>query len=283
MDLQSVGNVKYSDWALTVPCALLQQGAEGHSKLALVPENDLVPWLQKTAREMEQELKIWLTDIANARKKFYELNYYTTLQLVTLRRELGTVKSTPHAAVTNPDVLTLLHSVSSHVTFDLVKEVLIPKQPLEEAADTELPANTDAHRVTVPDECIQPTVSETPVHSADTSMMEVSVKETSLSEDDLNIGQQEILANVMRSLKYGSSKVVLMAFKECGDDADRYAIEDWCVENADNYDFDEVMDTEDVSFSDEHSSYSSDGEQFGVDLPTLYSVGELIHLSCGLK
>ena len=75
--LQQVGNVKYIGWYITVPC-----------------KPELIPDLRKLHDLMKTELEIWMQKVRNARHDHYELNYYTTPQLLTLRRVLGHLKGT---------------------------------------------------------------------------------------------------------------------------------------------------------------------------------------------
>ena len=87
--------------------------------------------LQQQTKEMEEELRIWEDEVQKARKEYYELNYYTTMQLLTLRKELGKLKTSgqPHV---NPHVLTLLQSISTEISppcvCKVVKGVAIEEQ-----------------------------------------------------------------------------------------------------------------------------------------------------------
>ena len=75
----------------------------------------MIDTLQQQAKYMEEELQIWEGEVKQARKEYYELNYYTTMQLLTLRKELGKLKSLrqPHV---DPHVLALLESISTEIT-----------------------------------------------------------------------------------------------------------------------------------------------------------------------
>lgn len=87
--------------------------------------------LQQQAKEMEEELRIWEDEVQKARKEYYELNYYTTMQLLTLRKELGKLKTSGQSHV-NPHVLTLLQSISTEISppcvCKVVKGVAIEEQ-----------------------------------------------------------------------------------------------------------------------------------------------------------
>ena len=88
----------------------------------------LVEEVQEQAKQMEDELERWSKEVVDARRRFYELNYYTMRQLLVLRRELGRMKS-EQASQLHPhgQVMALLESISSaippHVLADVVHNV----------------------------------------------------------------------------------------------------------------------------------------------------------------
>ena len=102
--------MKYTGWTLNFHCAV-----------------DMVETLQQQAKDMEEELQTWEEEVRRARKEYYELNYYTTLQLLTLRQELGKLKISEqpraHTQI-NPQVLALLESISTEITSPRVWEVV---------------------------------------------------------------------------------------------------------------------------------------------------------------
>ena len=65
---------------------------------------------------MEDELNEWKELIMIRRKEFYELNYFNTMQLLSLRRELGSLKESECKANVSPEVLILLQSISTKIT-----------------------------------------------------------------------------------------------------------------------------------------------------------------------
>ena len=69
---------------------------------------------------MEYELEQWKENIASAREKYYELNYYTTLQLLSLRHSLGMLKDCDKDAMVSPEVLALLQSIHPKVDQSIV-------------------------------------------------------------------------------------------------------------------------------------------------------------------
>ena len=54
--------------------------------------DDIVHNLQLQASKMEEDLRKWREELSEHRTQFYELNYFTTPQLLSLREELGQYK-----------------------------------------------------------------------------------------------------------------------------------------------------------------------------------------------
>ena len=120
LELQQKGNVKYTGWKLTFHCRV-----------------DMVNALQQQAKDMEKELQIWEEEVQQVRNKYYELNYYTTLQLLALCKELGRLKtfSQPHFCTEiSPHILALLESISTEMSSSYIWEGVTGRQQTEEAA-----------------------------------------------------------------------------------------------------------------------------------------------------
>ena len=109
LSLQQVGNVKYIGWSLQVPCS-----AESHL---------IVKSLQSLIVTMENELMLWKKTIKSMRDDFYELNYYTTSQLLMLRQALMKLKLGDSVTL-NEDILALLHSIHAQIDFQSVKNAI---------------------------------------------------------------------------------------------------------------------------------------------------------------
>ena len=94
----------------------------------------MVNTLQQQAKHMEEELRKWEDEVQQARKEYYELNYYTTMQLLTLRKELGKLKTSrqPHDS---PHVLALLESISTELSPACVCKV-VKSVTMEEQKET---------------------------------------------------------------------------------------------------------------------------------------------------
>ena len=81
--------------------------------------------LQEYTKRLDAQLVKWKKSVDIAREKYYELNYYTMLQLLELRRELGCLtQATGAAPLLKPGVLMLLKSVSPAVSSTVVSESL---------------------------------------------------------------------------------------------------------------------------------------------------------------
>ena len=110
ISLQQHGNDKYIGWAKQFTCGT----------------DEVLKKLQSQASEMEKDLKDWKEQLSCRRDQFYELNYFTTPQLLLLREELGQFKNNPEN--TDPlkhEVMSLLHSLSQKITSNAVKEYVL--------------------------------------------------------------------------------------------------------------------------------------------------------------
>ena len=94
--LKEYGHMKYLEWSTCLPCAQLL-----HDRRKL----------QQLSEELEKDLYYWIFHIWNCRQKFYELNFYTNDQLITLRKDISSIRDdiTKDA---NSQLLLLLHSVT---------------------------------------------------------------------------------------------------------------------------------------------------------------------------
>ena len=229
--LQQVGNVQYIGWVLEVPC-----------------RRKMVTVLQQQAKSMEHELEKWKEELKTMREQYYELNYYTTLQLLILRRELGLIKSQP-SAVLKPNVVTLLrsislqissieasqvvHSVTSSVNQALPSAVpeLSPKASLDVASNIE-----SSHAPESVVACNKPSLSKEVLASADVQVsMDTRKRDLpKFSVESLTDDQAVIMTYCQDKLGF-SRVLVLKAFEECGGDAPTFDVQNWCVENADKY------------------------------------------------
>lgn len=243
LNLQQVGNVRYTGWVLQIPCSARQE---------------LITVLQGQAKTMEDELYVWKELVKMRREEYYELNYFNTMQLLSLRRELGRLKVSEHTANVSPEVLALLQCISTKITPAVVSgavcrviEESIP-EPLrevsEEPCDVEEEGGTKTPDVTL-------FVEEAP---------EANINKH-LTEDDLQKQQKEILANVYSRLNC-SKQLILKAFEELSEeDPDRFDIERWCAKKLDDDEFRDFGDNESSDSSDSDDDISSESSDDSIE------------------
>lgn len=252
VNLQQVGNVKYTGWILQVPCSV---------------DSAIINSLQNQAKKMEVELDNWKDSVHNSRQDFYELNYYTTVQLLALRRELSMERDVA------PNVLFLLLSISSEVTSSNVREivthVITRVPPRYFSPETTIQSGTTKAQMLHP-ETKEAVFGKYPKECKTFSDMP-EIKEEDLTEDEM-----KTLTYVVRALDC-SKFLVLKAFEEFrGSDEvmDRYDYRDWCNENLDKFEFEDQSSSDSEDEDDAMSMSSGDSELEDTDHQNfLYSAG----------
>ena len=228
----------------------------------------VVEKLQCQASEMEKDLENWKTELSGHRDYFYELNYFTTPQLLSLREELGQFKISPNS--TKPvksEVMSLLQCLSREITSNLVKDevqvvcAILQEQELAESVfdkqttshsscrqEAIIPVNLTtqnmSHNIFTPVTEIYETSSENKVPSMRSGVLEhiMETEKTSsgpqpqLNEDDLTDKQKATLANLKESCGF-SKKLILLAFERSAKPDVEEAIEAWCNEHEENFNF----------------------------------------------
>ncbi len=240
INLQQVGNVKYTGWILQVP------NPQDPS------DTNIISDLRDQAKIMEDELSEWKKMVKDKRRDFYELNYFSTLQLLTLRKELGTIKNSERSrAVVPPNVIALLQSISSQITSGLVCDVVhgVASVPITELMETEDVVEDDA----------VPSMDEIKA-SADRQTLAKSTVSTNL---DLSFEEKAIVDHIIQRLSFPKPLILkaLETYRGKGGEWDKYDIQTWCNDNAEKFVFD---DKKQGDFADEGSesegSYSSDSD-----------------------
>ena len=230
-------------WILQVPCSTSRQ---------------IILDLQDQAKRMEQELHNWREMVKDTRGKFYELNYYTTLQLLTLRRELGKIKTSQQSSrVKFPAILPLLQSISTQITSD---DVISAVHQVIHNPESQSMTEVAEQVVDTPEKIDSPIDVFTPSNEISDKMVisPEKMKDTckpSLTENDLTEEQKETMTNVIKGV--GCSKaLVLKAFEKCQENEDdEYDYQLWCVNH-----MDENMSDDERSVSSGESSPHSDSE-----------------------
>ena len=241
--LQRVGNVLYLGWKMEVTC-----------------EPDNVEALAAQARIMEDELQDWENEVKEIRAEYCELNYFTTLQLVTLRRDLGDLKSDrANVSAVSPQVLSLLQSVSIDISpqtvVRAVREVaaLSLQSRHKSISSRSAVVHSQSHDASLSSNQIK--AEHQDAEGTKTSKTEKKAKYSShkskLMIKKLSDEKQEILMHVVDHFGF-PQLLVLKAFEECKGEVNRYDIQNWCMENAEKYQFhDENSDDEATDIVDE--------------------------------
>ena len=248
LTLQQVGNVRYTGWVLQVPCS---------------EDRKIIEELNGLAREMEDELLNWKEKVKQQRENFYELNYYTMVQLLTLRKELGKLKDCKQSIRVSSEVLSLLQSVSSQITPDAVAG-LVEKVVAEARARSEMEEQENAHALEMSGEEVPDLTNINPEYvAADVSKQSIAEStrtgatgkkaKPKEAEADLTEEQQEMMSNLLIRVAC-SEKLIRRSFKEC-EGKERYDYQKWCFDHLDE---DEASDGEDMSSESEGESEDED-------------------------
>jgi hypothetical protein len=278
--LRQAGNVAYSGHVVVIDCATYMAGDhQQESQLQEALAEQHVAELNARAKEMEAALEGWENEVKESRKQFYALNYYTTRQLLLLRKELGFARHNPHKQI-DPEVLALLQSISPAVTSENVHSFLtdiekfkvdiqtaaslVPQEVCEDEMETQLsdsemppleteePGTSDTH---LAENLSKPPIPTPPLSSG--------VGKPQLTEQDLTDVQKQIFTDLVGYEGY-RRLLVLKAFEECGEEANNYDISDWCAKNEDlkfEDDMKEEAEAEDSSGESSSESGSSDEEE----------------------
>ena len=225
--LQQAGHVQYIGWTMEFYC-----------------QSHLVEDLRDQAKEMEDELERWNKEVVDARRMFYELNYYTMRQLLVLRSELGRMKSEKALLLpTHGQVMALLESISSAISPCVLAGIVqnVTSEHLEDGyQETEdLPPlpSTPVERETPLETSSLPAL---PLDNQLTSGAQPAVRVVSslppvrLSREDLSEEQEEHFTDICESLKY-CEMTALKAIEEVGG-RDWNDIRNWLEDHGEEYD-----------------------------------------------
>ena len=271
----------------------------------------LVDTLKNIAKQMECGLEDWKKKVEGSRKNHYELNYYTTLQLLGLRKELALIRY-KSGKQCSPEVLALLQSISPNLTFEDVHDAVtslqessssievIPKNslivPVEELSDgAEILGQFSTSVSLTKDQNVQytsdkdspatiPLSSEScnsmPCEAADKDMLTIPAV---LKEEDLKAQQKDIFTDLVGYQGY-SKELVLKALETSPSEADLYDIQHWCDKNQNKFHpntsktssakqgtMEKKSITAIISQSDAESEDSSDDESSSIDIFSLDS------------
>eukprot|EP00731_Ephydatia_muelleri_P024237 Em0016g508a len=234
LSLQQAGNVQYLRWRMDIPCT---------------DKESLVDKLQGMARKMEDDLKKWNEEVKGSRSTFYELNNYTTAQLVKLRKELGKMRANGGVAVVEPGVMLLLQSISPDLTPAALKdsvlnflmeaaspenqrtEAMLCSQHGEFSKQPVLSGNENLNAHHQPPSAVGPlNVNRFETNVILDAIESDAIKPTSsrLTIEQLTGKLKDAFINLTSTYGF-PPRLVLSALEQCGED--KYAAEDWCNEH----------------------------------------------------
>ena len=218
--------------------ALQQQGKVeyiGWSQCFICDAPCIVTNLNFQASEMERSLEEWKCEVSKRRSEFYELNYFTTQQLLCLTEELGKFQSMDRSGYLSPKAMALLQSISPNVSEGFVKESVSVIALLQEGELHNIQNSRTLSLSTSLEPCTlscQIKESGLTQHRGNVVSETVSFKalfKPKLNPNDLTQNQRKILFNLEEN--YGYTKdLILLAFENCKVD-NVYDIIDWCDEH----------------------------------------------------
>ena len=293
--LQQAGNIAYSGWMMSFNCATYTVSIQGEKQELQFQEDATacrVAELRTFTKNMENALREWENEVEESRSRHYELNYYTTLQLLRLRKELGFVQQNPARQV-DPEILALLESISPEISSNSVTSVMASLEkhlldlraaadyvPYEEPslqASVNVPvvtiqANSPTTLATVGTEVqVLPEICPTPAQSISLTSSRKPNNNPIITEDDLKEDQKTIFSDLVECY---SRLLLLKAFEDCSATANQYDIQDWCDENDGflHFDVEEGQDQHNMDVvSSEESSTNSGSDDKDKEKMNLFS------------
>ena len=216
---------------------------------------------------MELDLENWLNEVKNQRMRVYELNYYTTHQLLALREELGTFSASKDQIVQiRPTVMNLLHGISKNLTPKLIRKVLSDQSGLHQLPEISQDNQQKPEMVElVHTPLSSPEAEKKVLHQEkvkrkhQTQNNEANFPHPQMTVDDLTLEQKSHLYN-LESGGYHIS-LVLLGFERCS--ATSNMLEDvakWCADHEFDFDYPESEGSESASESESDSDSDEDDD-----------------------
>ena len=263
MDLFESGYIHRMNWSQEYRCSKDQVAGESIAKE-----------LDEESSFMETCYKNWKKKVSDARKEYKELNFFTTQQLMTLRKEIATVCHSNDLAMNNIQVLTLLESVRPNLTSEQLKSAIErafkEKELLENARGTaELPSfahvPSDDEMVTRKSMFDNNNYLDTSSSTA-TSTCQVQTtfvkkpkpKETSKIQSFLNAAADDGY----------SEQIALAALVSLGVDAKEDDLLLWCLEEADEADIEALYEDAKKNSIIAREIFPEEVEFIDLDVPT---------------
>ena len=225
--------MKYIGWSLQVPCSA---------------KSNLIDRLQDQINEMEAELESWNHSVKCMRDDYYELNYYTTSQMLTLRQSLAKFKYT-EAVNLEAEILFLLQSINPEVESKLVEGaiVVVIKETLD-FEETEVTKKVDDGESR--DNIEKPSKIDGKLRNDLPKELECA------NEKELSENQKMMMTFVIQKMKF-TENLVLKALEKYPNIEDKVDFLPLCVKL-----HNENSDSEDASCSDESETSSSDQYEY---------------------
>ena len=234
--------------------------------------------LTEQAANMENELKGLRDSINEHRLEFHALNYFTTQQLLQIRRDLGNLRQDDTAKVT-PQLHSLLRRFSLHITSNDIKneveavcylfneqEAICKKQEdTKEVFEVELPLVARANVATELAVNEHEAVTDEPMDKGD------SQSELKLAIENLS-NEEEELFEQLQDLDYSDTvcyNAVKHAMLSKSDDKLTEAMT-WCFNNASQYDIKNEVEADCYLFNEQEAickKQEDTKEVFEVELP----------------
>ena len=239
----------YIGWAFSFPC----------------PAPNVVALLNAQSIKMENDLENWMKEVENRRSQFYELNYFTTPQLLSLCEVLGQFKyvDDQHKPIKS-EVMTLLQSISREVTTSNVKEQIqivcailqeeslakeqllgshnkSPSIPLLPHSNAYTNLTTQAVEYDTHHQRLE-------IHKDNNRMSGISrvfedimktevasnAPEPQLKYEELTDKQKAIVANLKEENGF-RTKLIMLAFDRCAKPDTEEEVEDWCLKHTEDF------------------------------------------------
>ena len=231
IDLSESGFVHRLQWNKKFHCS--KDKLEGES---------IANELAAESTSMENCYSDWKKKVSDARKEYRELNFFTTQQLILLRKEVASVCHSEDLLVSNLQVLTLLESVRPNLETQQLKSAIKRAFRETELLDkakraADLPSFTQA-----PSE-VQFGASKSPFGNNNymTSSSTVGSKSPIKKPKPKPKPKPKVTSKIQKFLNAAaddgySEQVALAALARLGTDADEDDLLLWCLDEADEAD-----------------------------------------------
>ena len=227
LDLQKAGEITYSSEYLRFRCVLYDreelEAKVVHPHFCEENAKEFVSDLHEYIRRLDARLIDWNKTVDDTRERYYELNYFTTLQLLDLQKEFDRLSPpTNTASPVKPSILMLLKSISPGISSSVVSDSLNHVKEVTPAAEN------SSGMANIPEEVgsstLQKAATTSPGNSSTTNLVLRKLKES------LNEKQEPIFTHCTEFLSFPESHA-LKALQACGPEATIYEVQEWCDSN----------------------------------------------------